>query len=80
MPAIPQGSLVLVTGVNGYIGSHVAHQLLERGFRVRGTVRGADKADYMRALFDTHQDAFEALVVPDMAAAGAFDDAVKGQG
>ncbi|CAI4225482.1 unnamed protein product [Auanema sp. JU1783] len=31
--------LVLVTGASGYIGSQCVKQLLEQGFRVRGTVR-----------------------------------------
>ena len=31
--------LVLVTGATGYLASHVIKQLLERGHRVRGTVR-----------------------------------------
>jgi len=31
--------LVLVTGVGGFVGSHVALTLLEKGYRVRGTVR-----------------------------------------
>jgi dihydroflavonol-4-reductase len=30
---------VLVTGANGYIGSHVTKQLLEAGHVVRGSVR-----------------------------------------
>ncbi|PHH81424.1 hypothetical protein CDD82_814 [Ophiocordyceps australis] len=80
MSAIPQGSLVLVTGVNGYIASHVALQLLERGFRVRGTVRHGYKADYMHAVFDDRfgPGVFETLVVAEMSLPGAFDEAVQG--
>ncbi|KEZ45870.1 hypothetical protein SAPIO_CDS1235 [Scedosporium apiospermum] len=37
--ALHPGSIVLITGVNGYIGSHIANILLGLGFRVRGTVR-----------------------------------------
>ncbi|MFW6169995.1 MAG: NAD-dependent epimerase/dehydratase family protein [Planctomycetota bacterium] len=33
------GKRVLVTGVTGMVGSHVAAQLVERGYRVRGMVR-----------------------------------------
>ena len=80
MHAIPKGSLVLVTGVNGYIASHIAKHLLEHGYRVRGTVRDAYKADYMHALFDEYgEDAFKTQIVKDMAADGAFDEVVKGQ-
>lgn len=83
MPAIPKESLVLVTGVNGYIASHIAEQLLEHGYRVRGTVRDAYKADYMHALFDEkyggEDAAFEVQIVKDMATDGAFDEVMKGQ-
>lgn len=30
---------VLVSGVSGYVGAHVAQQLLQHGYKVRGTVR-----------------------------------------
>ena len=35
--------LVLVTGITGYIASHVAVKLIEKGYRVRGTVRNKAK-------------------------------------
>ncbi len=34
---------VLVTGASGFIASHLVNQLLERGYRVRGTVRDPAK-------------------------------------
>jgi dihydroflavonol-4-reductase len=37
--AMQTGDLCLVTGVSGYLASWVAHDLLEDGLRVRGTVR-----------------------------------------
>ncbi|GKZ52116.1 hypothetical protein AbraIFM66951_000537, partial [Aspergillus brasiliensis] len=37
--ALPKGALILVTGANGFIASHVSDQLLQMGYRVRGTVR-----------------------------------------
>ncbi len=37
---IPEGDpLVLVTGASGYIATHVVQQLLQQGYRVRGTVK-----------------------------------------
>lgn len=51
-PALEPGELVLVTGVNGYIGSHIAYELLKRGYMVRGTVRDAWKGEYMRRCFE----------------------------
>lgn len=79
-PAIPQGSLVLVTGANGLIASHVADQLLASGFKVRGTVRDVQKSSWLAELLDSKYGSgkFELVAVEDMAAEGAFDEAVKG--
>ncbi|EON67534.1 hypothetical protein W97_06902 [Coniosporium apollinis CBS 100218] len=79
-PAIPQGSLVLVTAANGYIGSHVADQLLASGFKVRGTVRDVQKSSWLAKLLDSKYGSgkFELVAVEEMTAEGAFDEAVKG--
>jgi dihydroflavonol-4-reductase len=39
---------VVVTGVGGYIGRHVAAELLNSGYQVVGTVRSAARADAIR--------------------------------
>ncbi|MBP0616956.1 NAD-dependent epimerase/dehydratase family protein [Jiella mangrovi] len=39
---------VLVTGASGFIAKHVVLQLLEKGYRVRGTVRSAQKGEKLR--------------------------------
>lgn len=79
-PAIPPGSTVLVTGANGYIGSHVADQLIQAGYLVRGTSRDTTKTAWMSELFDKKygKGKFEAVVVKDMAESGAFDEACEG--
>jgi nucleoside-diphosphate-sugar epimerase len=81
MVALPQRSLVLVTGANGYIASHIVDQLLQTGFNVRGTVREAAKGDWLREYVAEKYDAsrFEIAVVPEMSAKGSFDEAVKGE-
>ena len=80
MSTIEKGSLVLVTGVSGFIASQTANQFLEAGYRVRGTVRDLDKAKWLYEVFDEKyvKGKFEAVVVEDMNADDAFDEAIKG--
>ena len=79
-PAIPRDSLVLVTGANGWQGLHIVDQLLEHGYRVRGTVRDAEKAvwtsDYFREKYGAGR--FTTAIIPDMVPQGAFDLAARG--
>ena len=81
MSALPKGSLVLVTGANGWIASHIVDQLLQAGFNVRGTSRDASKAEWLTEYTTEKYGSgrYEIAVVPDMSVEGAFDDAVKGE-
>jgi nucleoside-diphosphate-sugar epimerase len=83
--AIPAGSLVLQTGINGFIASHIALEFLQRGYRVRGTVR--DAASPGNAWLSTGTNpladfaakgALEIVEVPDIAAPGAWDATIRG--
>lgn len=78
--AIPRGSLILVSGANGFIASHVVDQFLEAGYNVRGTVRSAARCAWLQKVFDERHGPgkFSLYEVPDMAVPGAFDEAVKG--
>ncbi|KAK2732346.1 hypothetical protein FQN55_004250 [Onygenales sp. PD_40] len=76
--AIPRGSLILVTGANGYIASHVIDILLELGYHVRGTVR--TEKPWVDALFENKhgKGRYESVIVPVIEEAGAFEEAIKG--
>ncbi|GAA5859378.1 hypothetical protein JCM8547_002007 [Rhodosporidiobolus lusitaniae] len=78
-PVIPVGSLILVTGVNGLIGSHTANEALKLGYRVRGVVRAESKIASLKKRWDEQfPGQFEVTVVPDLMKEGAFDEAIKG--
>ena len=72
--------LVLVTGINGFIGGHVADQFLEAGYNVRGTARTISRADTIKqCLTEKHgKGRLEVVAVPAIAIDGAFEEAVKG--
>ena len=79
-PAIAEDSLILITGVTGYIASHIANELLARGYRVRGTVRDVEESRWVSELFEGKfgKGRFETATLTDMAKPGVFDEAVKG--
>lgn len=62
---LPQGSWILVTGANGFVGSNVVHHLLELGFRVRGTVREAKP--WLDEMFQERfgEDSYESVLLPN---------------
>jgi uncharacterized protein YbjT (DUF2867 family) len=78
--AIEPGTTVFVTGVNGLIGSHVADQLLRRGYHVRGAVRDVEKSKWLAESFDVQykEAKFSLVAVPDMTTEGCYDDVVEG--
>ncbi|KAH8549332.1 putative cinnamoyl-CoA reductase [Umbelopsis sp. PMI_123] len=76
--SIPSGARVLVTGVTGYIGTHVADQFLKAGYTVVGTSRTAAKAQKVKNYFDEkYAGKFEVYETGDLAKDGVFDNAVK---
>ncbi|RXW13235.1 hypothetical protein EST38_g12620 [Candolleomyces aberdarensis] len=66
--------LVLVTGVTGFIAGHVAEQLLQSGYRVRGTARSA-KANTLQETVKVPGLEFAAI---DDVATSDFTEALKG--
>ncbi|KAI6024177.1 hypothetical protein PISMIDRAFT_111991 [Pisolithus microcarpus 441] len=78
MPAIQPPSKVVVSGANGFIAMWVMRDLLEHGYSVRGTVRSAQKGEYISKYFAEYGSKLELVVVEDITKEGAFDEAVKG--
>lgn len=79
MSVVSSGSLVLVTGINGHVASTIAMRMVQKGYRIRGTVRKLSKASYVQKEFSAFGDQFEVVEVPDISQPGAFDIAMEGR-
>jgi nucleoside-diphosphate-sugar epimerase len=69
MAPVDPGSLILVTGGNGFIAAHCIATLLRSGHRVRATVRSTEKADATRKALENARvqnlESLELVVVVD---------------
>jgi len=76
---LPPESLILVTGITGYIGAHIGDQLLQYGYRVRGVVRDLTKAEpittHFRSKYGT--TSYENYVCADQTIPGSLDAGLK---
>jgi nucleoside-diphosphate-sugar epimerase len=77
--------LVLVTGATGYVARHCITQLLERGFRVRGTLRSMARAPeaeraIARALKEPELTASLSFMEAQLLNAGDWADTMTGVG
>jgi len=68
--------LVLITGPSGFVGAHVWDELLREGYRVRGTIRSANKAEFLSNKYSSQKDDISFTVVPDIQLPGALDEAM----
>lgn len=71
---------VLVTGISGFIAKHVALELLNAGYQVRGTVREAAAGDAVRSALALHGADLERLsfVVADLDRDAGWQEAIAG--
>ncbi|EXJ74587.1 uncharacterized protein A1O5_02883 [Cladophialophora psammophila CBS 110553] len=74
----PKGETILITGLSGFVASHIAHAFLEAGYHVRGTVRSERSIAGIKEAHTKHADQLSFAVVPDMAATDALSEAVEG--
>ena len=70
---------ILVTGVSGFISSHVTERLLAKGYAVRGTVRNKAKGQkIVEALAANGSDVSKLeLVEPDLSSDAGWEEAVQ---
>ncbi|CAK7346341.1 unnamed protein product [Dovyalis caffra] len=74
-----EAETVCVTGASGFIGSWLIMRLLEKGYKVRATVRDPDNTKKVKHLLelpkaDTHLTLWKA----DLSVEGSFDEAIQG--
>ena len=72
-------TLVLVTGAGGFLASHIVKQLLEKGYKVRGSVRSLNdtkEVSYLKYLIEKKNFPLE-LIEADLLVENSWIDAVK---
>ncbi|KAL3602893.1 hypothetical protein FPOAC2_07209 [Fusarium poae] len=70
-------NLVFITGATGFIGAHVATQILEAGYRVRLSVRRLEQIQKLKDHFNKFSNQLDFVHVPDFTKPNAFKEAVR---
>src|SRR5690349_10541348 len=71
---------ILVTGATGFLASHIIKQLLDQGYKVRGTVRSLarkEKNQFLHELVPERNSNLE-LVEADLLNSDSWEKAVQG--
>lgn len=67
---------IFVTGATGFVAQHLIHQLLEKDYRVVGSVRSTEKGEKLSSLFNNEKLQYE--IVKDLANSREdFDKALR---
>lgn len=69
---------VLLTGITGFIAKRIAHDLLAKGYHVRGSLRSMKRADEVRAAVKDPGDGRLTFVELDLTKDAGWADAAKG--
>jgi len=81
VPLSPSDTIVCVTGIAGFVSSHVTKLLLSEGFQVRGTVRSLKNKSRFSHLYDIEKEypnSKLSFYEADLSQENAFDEVVKG--
>ncbi|OBS26006.1 hypothetical protein FPOA_06537 [Fusarium poae] len=70
-------NLVFITGATGFIGAHVATQILQAGYRVRLSVRQLEQIQKLKHHFNEFPNQLDFVHVPDFTKPNAFKEAVR---
>ena len=77
--ATQNAPVVLITGINGFIGSMIGLRVLEKGYRVRAAVRNRSKLDtLLQGAYKEYAQQVEVAEVADIRRDDAYDQAVVG--
>ncbi|KAJ3119215.1 methylglyoxal reductase (NADPH-dependent) gre2 [Physocladia obscura] len=68
---------VLLTGANGFVGSHILDKLLSLGHSVRAIIRSQSKAEQVLSDFPNYGSQLDFGIVSDITSPGAFDKVVQ---
>lgn len=79
-PEVSDRKVVLVTGINGFIASRIGMDLLEKGYRLRGTVRQfRNSQSLLEGAYKAYASDIEIYEVKDFTVEGCFREAVRGK-
>ncbi|TFK56925.1 NAD(P)-binding protein [Heliocybe sulcata] len=81
MPAVPAEGLIVVTGITGYVASHVGLAALQAGYRVRGTVRSLGRTEEIKAAYSKYGadiSKLEFVELDDLESEAKFSNAIRG--
>ena len=73
-------TIVLVTGASGFVAMHCILKLLEKGYRVRGTLRSPEREAGLRNTFEKHTSIDDRLEIfsANLKNDDGWEDAVRG--
>lgn len=64
--------LIFITGATGFIGAATCLIALEKGYKLRISVRKETKIHKLKSIFSSYLERIEFVIVPDITASGAF--------